>query len=109
MSLARSIIQGMMGAFYMSGIEIIDLDLDNHILTISVPEKSYEYEKPESKIRSAEDYARRLKTVFTEMGIFPSEKESKIRFTTRPIYWTKEMGDENFNKNKYNIVNIGGF
>ena len=109
MSLVKSVMQGMMGSFYMSGIEIIDIDFDKYILTISLPEKSYEYEKPESKIRSAEDYARRLKTVLVEMGIFPSIEESKIRYITKPVYWTKEMGQENFNKNRHNIINIGGF
>ena len=109
MSLVKSVMQGMMGSFYMSGIEIIDIDFDKYILTISLPEKSFEYEKPESKIRSAEDYARRLKTVLVEMGIFPSIEESKIRYITKPVYWTKEMGQENFNKNRHNIINIGGF
>lgn len=109
MSLVKSVMQGMMGSFYMSGIEIIDIDFDKYILTISLPEKSYEYEKAESKIRSAEDYARRLKTVLVEMGIFPSIEESKIRYITKPVYWTKEMGQENFNKNRHNIINIGGF
>lgn len=102
MSLGKSILQGMMGAFLMAGMEVDKIDLDNHILYISLPKQSYSYNS--DKIKCAEDYAKRIKETWIELGIFPSE--CSVKYKVKDINWTKEMGNKNFNDNIDKVINL---
>lgn len=88
-NLSRSTVQGMIGMFYKSGIDIDDVDFDNHILTIAIPKDSYDFHDPRNKItHNPESFAKRIKQVFIEMGIFPSD--CKVRYRVKDIVWTKK-------------------
>ena len=103
MSLGKNIVQGMMGAYLMDGIDIDKIDWDKHILYITLPKKSYSYERSE-KIKCAEDYAKRIKEMWIEIGIFP--KDCVVKYKIKDIIWTKEMGDKNYEENKNKILNL---
>lgn len=102
MSLGKSILQGMMGALLMEGMEINKIDLDNHILYISLPKQSYSYNS--DKIKCAEDYAKRIKETWIELGIFPPE--CSVRYKVKDVNWTREMGNKNFNDNINKVINL---
>ncbi len=102
MSLGKSILQGMMGVFLMEGIEVHKIDLDKHILYISLPKQSYSYNS--EKIKCAEDYAKRIKEMLVEMGIFLPD--CSVKYKIKDINWTREMGDKNFNDNIDKVVNL---
>ena len=102
MSLGKSILQGMMGAFLMEGMEINKIDLDNHILYISLPKQSYSYNS--DKIKCAEDCAKRIKETWIELGIFPPE--CSVRYKIKDVNWTREMGNKNFNDNISKVINL---
>lgn len=87
----------MIGAFLLEGMIIDKIDFDNEILYIQIPKESYSYLKPDSKIKCADDFAKRIKTVWIELGIF-SDK-GKVKYKERNIKWTEELGNENYNKN----------
>lgn len=96
MSLTKAIYQGMIGSMLETGVSIDKLDTDKQILCITLPQHSYFYEMS-SAIKCAEDYARRIKETWIEMGIF--SEGCKVLYKTKDINWTKEMGKENFNNN----------
>ncbi len=102
MSLSKSILQRMMGAFLMAGMEVHKIDLDKHILYISLPKQSYSYNS--DKIKCAEDYAKRIKETWIEMGIFPPD--CSVKYKIRDVNWTREMGDRNFNDNIDKVINL---
>lgn len=95
MSIGKEVTEGMMGAFLMDGVEIQRIDFDNNVLYILIPRDSYSYGRGE--IKCAEDYAKNIKRVFIELGIF--DINCSVRYKVKDIYWTKEMGDKNFNEN----------
>ena len=99
----KNILQGMMGAYLMEGIDVDKIDWDNHILYITLPKQSYSYEISET-IKSASDYAKRIKEVWIEMGIFP--KDCIVKYRVKNIIWTKQMGEENFKTNKDKILSL---
>lgn len=110
MSLGRSVAVGMLGAFLTMGVEIESIDMDNYVLTISVPKDSYEYHKETNKAyKDPESLAKRLKTIFIDMGIFP--KECTVRYRVKDVIWTKEMGENNYNQHFHKISSLmnGGF
>ena len=43
MGLGKSILQGIIGSFLLEGIEVNKLDIDNQILYLTIPERSYSY------------------------------------------------------------------
>ena len=104
MNLGKSIVQGMMGAYLMEGVDVLKIDWDNHILYLTIPKHSYIYDKPEGKIHSAEDFAKRIKDTWIEMGIFP--KTCSIKYKIKDINWTKEMGDKNYNDNLNKVLDL---
>ena len=89
----KLILSGFKGAFYQSGIEIVNYDPDKVILTCTLPEDSYEYHLEDVQIHNPDDYIRSIKQKLIDVIGFPSQL--KIRYKTRPIYWTKEMSDKN--------------
>ena len=105
MNLGKSILQGITGAFLLDGIEVNKLDVDNQVLYLTIPERSYTYEESE-KIKCASDYAKRIKETWIEMGIF--SRDCTVKYKTKDIYWTKEMGEKNYEENMHRVLNIGG-
>lgn len=109
MSLGKNIFMGIMINFLQLGVDIDDIDLDNHILYITIPKESYAYENEANKAyHDADTYAKRIKEVWIEMGIFPSD--CSVKYKTKDIYWTKEMGNRNYKENIERIYDrfIGG-
>lgn len=104
MSLGKSIVQGMMGAYLMEGVDVLKIDWDNHILYLSIPKHSYTYEKPDGKIHSAEDFAKRIKETWIEMGVFP--ETCSVKYKVKDVKWTKEMGDKNYNDNLNKVLDL---
>ena len=102
MSLGKNILQGMMGAYLMEGVDVDKIDLDNHVLYITLPKDSYSYGM--GKIQNAKDFAKRIKETWVEMGIFPDD--CVVKYKTKDIYWTKEMGDRNYNNNKNKVLDM---
>ena len=100
----KSILRGMIGAYLMLGIDINKIDWDNHILYITVPEKSYEYENPDVSFHCAEDLAKRIKRTLIESRMFP--EECIVKFKTKDIYWTKEMAEANYQQNRDKTLNM---
>ena len=103
MSLGKNIVQGMMGAYLMDGINVDKIDWDQHILYITLPKQSYSYGISE-KIQCAKDYAKRIKETWIEMGVFP--EDCVVKYRIKDIIWTKEMGDKNYKVNKDKILNL---
>lgn len=101
-SMGKEVVEGLMGAFLMEGVEIQKIDFDNSILYILLPRDSYSYGRGE--IKCAEDYAKNIKRVFIELGIF--DTNGSIRYKVKDIYWTKEMGDKNFNENIGKVLEV---
>lgn len=105
-SLGQGVIQGMLGMFYMNGIEIENLDMDNHILTLVIPKDSYDFHRSEKQpYHDPESFAKRMKRVFIEMGVFP--ENCKVRYRVKDIVWTKEMGERNYQEHKEELLSIG--
>lgn len=102
MGLGKSIVQGMMGAYLMDGIDIHKIDWNTHTLYISLPKQSDSYGK--GKIQCAEDYAKRIKEMWIEMGIFP--ETCSVKYKIKDINWTKEMGDKNYNDNINKVLDL---
>lgn len=102
MSLGKNILQGMMGAYLMEGVDIDKIDWDNHILYLTLPKESYSYRT--GKIHNAKDFAKRIKETWIEMRIFP--KDCTVKYKIKDIYWTKEMGDINYNNNKDRVIDM---
>ena len=96
MSVSRGISLGLNGMLLKDGVDILKFDPENGELIIELPEKSFAYNT--EKIKSGEDYVKRLKEILIELGILL--KDSKIKYRTKPIEWTKEMGDMNYEENK---------
>lgn len=86
----------------MEGIEVHKIDLDKHILYISLPKQSYSYNN--DKIKCAEDYAKRIKETWIELGFFPPN--CSVKYKIKDINWTREMGNKNFNDNINKVVNL---
>lgn len=90
---------GIIGAFLQMGLNIDKIDWETETLYITIPERSYDYEfsaKNGGAVVSPEALARRIKETSNEMGIF---KNGKVKYRTKDIYWTKEMGEENYKNN----------
>lgn len=104
MSFGRNILMGMMGAYLKEGLDIDKLDLDNHVLYITVPKSSDTYDGP-GAITSPETFAKRIKETWIEMGIFPKDK-GKVFYKIKDVHWTVEMGEENYKKNKDKVLNL---
>lgn len=96
MNLRSGIFQGIIGSFLMNGIEIDKIDTDNHILYITLPKESYSYELG-GKIKCAEDHVKGIKKMLIEFGAL--SKDFSVKYKTKNIYWTKEMGDKNYKEN----------
>lgn len=103
MSLGKSVVQGMMGAYLKDGIDIIKIDWDKHILYISLPKQSESYGK--GKIQCAEDYAKRIKETWIQMGIFP--ETCSVKYKLKDINWTNELGYKNYNDNINRVLDLG--
>ena len=103
MSLGKSILQGIIGSFLLEGVEVNKLDVDNQILYLTIPERSYSYGRSE-KIKCASDYAKRIKEIWIEMGIF--SRDCTVKYRTKDIYWTKEMGKKNYEENKHHVMDL---
>ena len=104
MNLGKSIVQGMMGAYLMEGVDVLKIDWDNHVLYLAIPKHSYTYDKPGGKIHGAEDFAKRIKETWIEMGVFP--ETCSVKYKIKDINWTKEMGDKNYNDNLNKVLDL---
>lgn len=95
----KAIFSGIMGAFLKDGIDINKIDWATETMYITVPKLSYSYEisiRDGGAIISPETCASQIKKKFHEMGIF---KNGNVKYRVKDIYWTKEMGEKNFNEN----------
>lgn len=101
-NIGKEVTAGLMGAFLMEGVEIQKIDFDNSILYILLPRDSYSYGTGE--IKCAEDYAKNIKRTFIELGIF--DMNCLVRYKVKDIYWTREMGDKNFNENIGEVLEL---
>ncbi len=101
-NIGKEVTAGLMGAFLMEGVEIQKIDFDNSILYILLPRDSYSYGTGE--IKCAEDYAKNIKRTFIELGIF--DRNCLVRYKVKDIYWTREMGDKNFNENIGEVLEL---
>ena len=109
-SRGEAIYIGMMGCFLQQGLVINKLDIDKQQLYITIPDKSYVYDEAianASRLQSAEDFAKRVKEIFIEMGIF--KDTCTVKYRTINGYWTKEDGTKNYNENihKYTSLMLG--
>lgn len=96
MSLGRAVSQGMMAMFLQHGVKIDKFDEINQTMHITVPEDSFAYHRPDSKvIHDVESYVKRNKQVLQDLLKMPN---LKVFYRTYPGYWTKEQGDQNFNE-----------
>lgn len=96
MELYRSIMTGILGMFAMEGIDIIEMDENTGILKLAIPKDSFSYHENGSTIHNAEEYAKRIKEKFIELGI----KNIRVLYKEKDIYWTKEMSKSNFERAK---------
>lgn len=106
-NLGKNIFIGMMGSFLEAGIDIVHLDLDKQILLLDIPKDSWDYtQQTPANIHNAESYARRIKEMWIEMGIFQSG--CTVKYKEKDVFWTKEMGHENYEKNKNRLLEMIG-
>ncbi len=102
MSLGKNILRGIIGAFLMDGVEVKRLDTEKQILYLVLPERSYAYNT--DTIKCAQDYAKRVKETWIKSGIFT--RNCTVKYKTKDIHWTREMGDKNFRDNENCILNL---
>ena len=98
-SMGKAMFLGMIGAFLQDGIEINNINWETQTMYITVPKQSYTYEfsiRNGGAITSPESFASQIKKKFNELGIF---KNGKVKYRVKDIYWTKEMGEKNYNEN----------
>lgn len=104
MSLNKEMVLGIAIYYLKSGVVIDKIDRDNHILYITVPKESYMYEEEHGAYNDAESYVKRLKKTWIEMGIFP--QDFSVKYKTKDVYWTKEMGEDNYKRNQSKIFDL---
>lgn len=103
MSFGKNVAIGIFGMFLEFGIDIINIDLDNHVLILEIPKDSYLYHlNDKGVLKDPESTARRIKETWIEMGIFP--ESCKVRYKEKDIFWTEEMGKERFERNRTHIL-----
>ena len=85
---------GMIAMFLQDGIKIETLDRGKNIVYISLPEDSYAYHI--TKEITPEELAKNIKEKIFK-GIFGVDVRLKMRI--RKGYWTKEMGEKNYQEN----------
>ena len=86
----------------MAGVEVNKIDMDSQILYLTLPERSEEYNT--KNIKCAADYEKSIKETWIGFGIFSSD--CTVKYKTKDIYWTREMGEKNYNDNQDNIFNL---
>ena len=95
---------GILGAFLMEGLKMEYMDTKNNILYISLPEDSYSYHMG-TNITCAEDYAKSVKENIIQ-GVLNNNKV-RMKFKVRKgEYWTKAMGEKNYQENIGNLTKI---
>ena len=90
---------GIICELYRDGIIIDKFDTDNNIIYLSVPKTSYVYEM--GNANNAEDFVKNIKTLFASFL-----NDIKIKYKTRDIYWTNEMGNKSLEENKEKIISM---
>lgn len=100
---SKLMVQGIIGGFLRMGVSVEKLDLDNEILYLKIPEKSYDYNDSQT-VKCAQDLACRIKETWIGLGIF--SKNCTVKYKTYDVYWTKEMGEKNYQENKYKVTNL---
>lgn len=104
MTLGKAVIVGQLGAFLLDGVDINKIDLKNQCLYLTLPkEGSYAYEMSDL-VATPEKYAKRIKEVWIELGIFKGD--CSVKYKVKDEIWTKEMGDANFEKNKDHMMTM---
>lgn len=106
MSLGKSILMGIIGEMYKSGVEVDVLDISNPVqqkLYLTLPKESYTYETG-GRIHDAASYARRIKETWKEMGILKGN--AVVKYKTKDVKWTKEMGETNYNSHRDDILDL---
>lgn len=89
MEYGKSVTKAMMSFYIKEGVEIHMIDWNSHILYISVPKYSDSYV---GNIKTADDFAKRIKETWIESGIFP--RDCKVKYKIKDIEWNKEMGEK---------------
>ena len=95
------LIKGLLGAFLYEGVDIDKIDEENCTIYISIPKDSDSFKRTGS-IDNAKQYASNIKRILSQL----SSQDIKIKYKLKDVYWTKEMGDENFERNKYRLKNL---
>lgn len=96
---------GLIGMFFQDGLYIDKIDHENKKFYFNIPKDSYSYhEENEANIKDAESYANRIKQMLIEVGVISGDW--KCLYKIRDEIWTKEMGKENFEKNKGILVDL---
>lgn len=106
MSLGKNILMGIIGEMYRSGVEIDVLNVSDPIqqqLYLTLPKESFTYNNGKI-VHDAASYARRIKETWIEMGIL--RDNASVKYKTKDIIWNKEMGEDNFNKHRDDIINL---
>ena len=102
MTLDNQIYIGMFGMFLQDGIFIENLDEVQNIVYISLPEDSYAYHIGDSA--TPEELAKNIKEkLFKEILGVNVRLKMKIR---KKEYWTKEMGEKNYQENIGRVLNL---
>ena len=99
-SKAKFLLSSFLGALTLSGIDMV-LDQKTKTMYLNIPSKSYEYELPMSVIKSSNDYAKVIKEKMREFGFI--DETWKVRYKDKDIYWTKHLGEANYNS-KYSLI-----
>lgn len=106
MSLGKSILMGIIGEMYKSGVEVDVLDISNPVqqkLYVTVPNESYTYNEGKV-IYDAKSYVTRIKETWMEMGIL--KQNAIVKYKTRNVTWTKEIGETNYNNHRDDILDL---
>ena len=89
---------GLMGMFLQDGVEVTNFDIETETIYLSIPAQSYRY-SDNNKITNALEYAKQIKKTLIELEVF--SPNMNLKYIVRDIFWTKEMGERNYNENRY--------
>lgn len=99
----RPMLQGILGGLCKEGVFIDKVDKTQGItFYISIPAYSYAYHMEGSVRDTPEAFAKRIKESLSMMV----GESIKVKFKTHDTYWTKDLGEECYYKNRDRILNL---
>lgn len=99
--MTKQMLMGILVYLLEEGVDIVKFDDVNNIIYISIPKDSESYHTENSVIHDAESFVKRIKETWIELGILKSG--GKLKYITRDVYWTKELGIKN-REEKWNMT-----